>query len=57
MKKQSAVFLFGDQWGEIDTVLPLILSIKKLKKVKIIIIFEKNSIFSSKKGLKIYLKY
>ena len=49
MKKQSAVFLFGDQWGEIDTVLPLILSIKKLKKVKIIIIFEKNSIFSSKK--------
>ena len=48
MKKQSAVFLFGDQWGEIDTVLPLILSIKKLKKVKIIIIFEKNSIFLKK---------
>ena len=49
MKQDCILFLFGDEWGEIDTVLPLIQSIKKKKKLRIIVLIKKDSTFQKRK--------
>ena len=48
MRPDTILFHFGDEWGEIDTVLPLIRSIKKSKKLKIIVFIKKDSTFKKR---------
>ena len=52
MRPDTILFHFGDEWGEIDTVLPLITSIKKSKKLKVIILIKKDSTFNKKEKFK-----
>lgn len=48
MKPKAILFYFSDEWGEIDTVLPLVRSIKSKTNLKIIILIKKDSTFQKK---------
>ena len=50
MLKDSILFLFDDEWGEIDNILPLILLLKKSKKMKIIVLFLNTNLVKKKKN-------
>ena len=50
MLKDSILFLFDDEWGEIDNILPLISLLKKSKKMKIIVLFLNTNLVKKKKN-------